>query len=66
MGVEATKDGIIFYGGNWSFGTQCEDFTLLIGRELGWVKWLKNGADKVLPFMQLLLYYVVLAENFTG
>ena len=30
------------------------------------MKWLKNGAEKCLYFMQLFLHYIVFGENFIG
>ena len=33
---------------------------------VGWMKWLKNGAEKVLYFMQLFLHYILFGENFVG
>ena len=38
--------GTIFYIGSWPFKTPSKDFHLAIGRGLGWMKWLKNGAEK--------------------
>ena len=61
----ATHNGMgLFLWGSWPLETPCKDFSLAIGGELGWKKWLKNGAGKDLYFMQLFLQYTLFGENF--
>ena len=45
-GGQASKWWGHFYGGSWSLKTPCKDFNLAVVGGLGWMKWLKNGADK--------------------
>ena len=40
-------------------------FLAIVGG-LGWMKWLKNWAGKILYFMKLFLHYILFAENFIG
>ena len=54
-----------FYGGRWPLKTPCKDFNLAI-LGLGWMKLLKNGAEKCLYFMQLFWHSILLGENFIG
>ena len=65
-GGQATKILDHFYGKPWPLKTSCKDFNFAIGRGLGWMKWLKNGAEKSLYFMQLTLHYILFGENFIG
>ena len=62
---QATKGWDYFYGRSWPLNTPCEDFNLAIVG-LGWMKWLKNGAEKCLYFMQLSFHYILFCENFIG
>ena len=43
-------------GSSWSLETPYKDFNLAIGRGIGWMKWVKNGEEKSLYFMQLFLH----------
>ena len=36
----------IFYWGSWPLKVPSKTFHLSIGGGLGWIKWLKNGAEK--------------------
>ena len=58
MGGKPQKDGTL--------KTPCKDFNLAIVGGFRWMKWLKNGAEKCLYFMQLFLHYIVFGENFIG
>ena len=44
--------------------TPCIDFDLAIVEGLGCKKWLKNGAEKCLYFMQLLQHYILFGKIF--
>ena len=65
-GGQVTKRLDHFYGGSWSHKTPCKDFNLAIVGGIGWMKWLKNAAEKCLSFMQLFLHYILFGENFIG
>ena len=53
-----------FYGGSCPLKTPCKDFNLAVVGGQGWMKCLKNGAEKCLYFMQLFLHYILFGENF--
>ena len=46
--------GTIFYGESWTLETPSKDFLLAIGGGLGWMKWLKNGAEKGFIFHAII------------
>ena len=46
MGSKSQRVLTSFYRGSWLLKTPSKDFNLAIGGGLGWIKWLKNGAEK--------------------
>ena len=46
-GGKATKGWDHLYGESYLLKTPCKEFNVAIGKVLGWMKWLKNGAEKV-------------------
>ena len=72
-GVKLQRDLTIFIGEvdtsrgvNPNVVSPRKDFNLLMEGGLGWIKWLKNGAWKILYFMELFLLYILFCENFIG
>ena len=56
--------GTIFYRGSWPLETPSKDYQSAIRGRLGWMKWLKNGAEKGFIFQAIIPALYLFGENY--